>query len=654
MRLNIEIKGLFQKKEQEIVGILEKFKNRVLKKDKAVTKYLRVHAYRPCKHKLQARELQEEIVRINGTTHLIERESPMDIEMSEKEVVSPIITDVTNKSMSIQEENKESLPTKVGYLIHNKAKKDISASRWAPRNRVKLTSTNQTQVIQEITTMTNQSSSRQKPATIITIWDLPEDARVACIEIQCKDHSRLEALKNSWALHYEAGKLCQVTPGKFNADLLQKRNIYKAILQNIPRTTLESSLLKQLKYYKAKSVFIPNNRNGNTRSLVFIYFAESQDLNKATLQSNLQSKQDIATQEKESIESSMNKNTKTPCDMNNTGSLPERKLLEEILERLSNLEEKQSRTVQQMSENSSTSSFQTSRQLLKSCDNSAAPNVRKNSNNNIAPNTERDEILAHTKEHFSLQFKEKSLNLEEMPGKWKSIYKPKEYIQEGIYYSVNENITEEEWAQAVSTLRPEAEISEIHFLQGFSIGRIIDFMWNPKYSKLLQGLWKHNLTCQTIDEAQKRQISFKPNSIKWKIKGEGPTILELLSSKFNFKAAKTLEKFNIFYTNQLILQDDKTLVTWSQLKLIKGATRKGRKPIWFEHLESIVLQDSATRKIKDDFYTSTDLRRLAIPNLQRLTANRKIKDWVIAKETDRELILGHIIKKNSNSVLIEH
>ncbi|CAG8669123.1 42137_t:CDS:2 [Gigaspora margarita] len=29
----------------------------------------------------------------------------------------------------------------------------------------------------------------------------------------------------------------------------------------------------------------------------------------------------------------------------------------------------------------------------------------------------RDKILAHTKEHFSSQFKEKSLNLEEMPGK---------------------------------------------------------------------------------------------------------------------------------------------------------------------------------------------------------------------------------------------
>ncbi|CAG8695732.1 26971_t:CDS:1, partial [Gigaspora margarita] len=90
----------------------------------------------------------------------------MDIEMSKKEEASPIIADVTNEieviqdslqSISIQEENKKSLPTKVVYLTHNKAREDISASRWALCNRVKFTSTNQTQITQEITTMTNQS-----------------------------------------------------------------------------------------------------------------------------------------------------------------------------------------------------------------------------------------------------------------------------------------------------------------------------------------------------------------------------------------------------------------------------------------------------------------------------------------------------------------
>ncbi|CAG8494727.1 7914_t:CDS:2 [Gigaspora margarita] len=76
-------------------------------------------------------------------------------------------------------------------------------------------------------------------------------------------------------------------------------------------------------------------------------------------------------------------NTKIPRDMSSTSSLSEKTLLEEILKRLSNLKEKQ-----QTSEGYSTSSFQTSRQLYKSCDNSAASNGKKNSNNNIAPSTE--------------------------------------------------------------------------------------------------------------------------------------------------------------------------------------------------------------------------------------------------------------------------
>ncbi|CAG8854673.1 12495_t:CDS:2, partial [Gigaspora margarita] len=113
-------------KEQEIVEILKKFKNRVLKKNKVVTKYLGVqhqtsleeiellelnkNTNQPNKVINQAqiakdmllqlkcaRELQEEIVRINGTTHLLERESPTDIKMLEKEEVSSIITDFTNE-----------------------------------------------------------------------------------------------------------------------------------------------------------------------------------------------------------------------------------------------------------------------------------------------------------------------------------------------------------------------------------------------------------------------------------------------------------------------------------------------------------------------------------------------------------------------------
>ncbi|CAG8807432.1 11788_t:CDS:2, partial [Gigaspora rosea] len=161
---------------------------------------------------------------------------------------------------------------------------------------------------------------------------------------------------------------------------------------------------------------------------------------------------------------------------------------------------------------------------------------------------------------------------------------------------------------------PEAKTAEIQFLQGLSLGRIVNTTWDPKFNKLLQGLWKYNLTCQTIGEALECQVSFKPKSIEWEVKGEGPTILELMNSKLNFKAAKTLEKFNIFYANQLILQDNKTLATLSQLKLVKSAS-------------ITATQDPVTREIKNDLYINADLKGLVIPNLQSLSADKRIKDW---------------------------
>ncbi|CAG8554260.1 20143_t:CDS:2, partial [Gigaspora rosea] len=174
MRQDIEIKKLFQKEEQEIVGILGEYKNRTLKKDNAIAEYLgiqhvelvcviretiEVYDYiqykivrgqqastkemelleiiknqdqpnkRLCKRKLEARDLQEEIIRIDGTIHLIKRESSTDIVMSDKEELRPTIANGTNEveelqvkfqSMSTQEENKESHSTKMDSSTHDK------------------------------------------------------------------------------------------------------------------------------------------------------------------------------------------------------------------------------------------------------------------------------------------------------------------------------------------------------------------------------------------------------------------------------------------------------------------------------------------------------------------------------------------------------
>ncbi|CAG8737704.1 40998_t:CDS:2, partial [Gigaspora margarita] len=177
-------------------------------------------------------------------------------------------------------------------------------------------------------------------------------------------------------------------------------------------------------------------------------------------------------------------------------------------------------------------------------------------------------------------------------------------------------------------------------------------------SKLIQDLkewWmilsqknKADRNCAKLKEIQKK-ISNRCELIDGKQgkKNISKSFGQAIYSKLNFKIAKALEKLNIFYINQLILQDGTMLATWGQLKLIKNATRKERKPIWFRHLELIILQDTDTRKIKDDLSTDANLKELAIPTLQRLSSDNRVKDWVIAKEINSEPTLGHIVKKNS-------
>ncbi|CAG8846848.1 8641_t:CDS:2, partial [Gigaspora margarita] len=144
IRLDVEIKKLFQKKEQEIVEIWKNSRTKSLKRTKqsaninrgdGITKNKQKHkpakqttinrnksAHCQCKHKLEARELQEEI---------LEKESPTDIKMSEKEEVSPGIADATNEvevlqdrlqSMPIQEESKKNYPIEVDCSIYDKVR----------------------------------------------------------------------------------------------------------------------------------------------------------------------------------------------------------------------------------------------------------------------------------------------------------------------------------------------------------------------------------------------------------------------------------------------------------------------------------------------------------------------------------------------------
>ncbi|CAG8610167.1 16187_t:CDS:2, partial [Gigaspora rosea] len=742
-------------------------------------------AQRLCKCKLEARDLQEEIIRIDGTTHLIERESSTDIVMSDKEEVKPTIANETNEveelqvkfqSMSTQEENKESHSTKMDSSTHVKVQKDITALRWAPQNRARDMSTKQTQIAQLDESLPNTLKGKS-----LAIKE-HEPSRESSPETEPSTSTWQVNIRERNSGSYNRQENTNSTHGTNNSQLLPERKLLEEILKKL--SNLERKQEHSTSPFQTSGQILAscdNSAANNKRENTFT--APKIDINnKSAIVNAIQNKENINLKiECHNINGVKANPQKLDLLMNWRGQKKEKKsktykaivqisrwirkgkknqnqkidtnLKEEMSCNIQKINKKLNIEIAGIGDHWSSELIQDLKgwwtilsqkdkadknraklkeiqerindrckiidgkqgQMLASLLDKPFNKIKidrlvKENGLQRSLVLETNEILTHTKEHFISQFKRESLNLGEMPDKWKSIYKPKDHIQENIskaiisstatilsglakgkldelqrpilklaktkaelatttansiFYHPNicnfKNLAGEITIKRISSLHtrlnsagPEAEIAEIRFLQGLSLGRIVNTTWDTKFNKLLQGLWKYNLICQTIEDALERQVSFKPKSIKWEVKGEGPTILELMNPKLNFKAAKTLEKFNIFYANQLILQDNKTLATWRQLKLVKCATSKERKPIWFEHLESLLLQDPVTREIKNDLYINADLKGLAIPKLQNLSVDKRIKDWVITKEMDSEHILGHIVKKSSNSVLIEH
>ena len=58
---------------------------------------------------------------------------------------------------------------------------------------------------------------------------------------------------------------------------------------------------------------------------------------------------------------------------------------------------------------------------------------------------------------------------------------------------------------------------------------------------------------------------------------------------------------NIFTLEQLITNEGNTLLTWQQVKYIRGLKSRGRKPNWYKSIEEKVLENSSSRKVKEKY-----------------------------------------------------
>ena len=213
-------------------------------------------------------------------------------------------------AVELLEKDEAFIEEHINNKTNKKAKQDedenIHNSIWAPKIRA----TEPNQLIQDIYSSiwanSAKFSSKEKPneiAYFFTIWDLPKEmawneikkylnyfgvssliswqnnytTKAAHIKILTLNEKHVKALKDHWSITLSQGRTYRTTPGEFNFTEVEKRNEHRATIHNLPLRSLDSLLLRQLKYLKVQAVHILKNSNGNQARRAHVYFKSQQD-----------------------------------------------------------------------------------------------------------------------------------------------------------------------------------------------------------------------------------------------------------------------------------------------------------------------------------------------------------------------------------------
>ncbi|CAG8832717.1 27096_t:CDS:2, partial [Gigaspora margarita] len=169
-----------------------------------------------------------------------------------KKVIDSLVQDEEN-SMTISF-RPDSRSLKESLNEANPKKENIYSSIWAPK-------------------------SEDIPSTIIQTQKHGK-TKAVYVQLISKAILRIEALKKAWAIHFEGEKTKRISSGEFNSNTIQERKKFHAIIKNLLKDALESSMLRQFKNINTKMVHIPES-NGNQRRRAFIYFESETDLSLA-------------------------------------------------------------------------------------------------------------------------------------------------------------------------------------------------------------------------------------------------------------------------------------------------------------------------------------------------------------------------------------
>ncbi|CAG8797214.1 13933_t:CDS:1, partial [Gigaspora rosea] len=82
---------------------------------------------------------------------------------------------------------------------------------------------------------------------------------------------------------------------------------------------------------------------------------------------------------------------------------------------------------------------------------------------------------------------------------------------------------------------------------------------------------------------------------------------------------------------------------------------KGKAPRWFSKIEEVTLKSSDSRKLKEKYLLEVENRVSSQPQLEKLQADKRVKDWVIIKKKNLDrILLGRIDRKLKHKTLVDH
>ncbi|CAG8722887.1 6182_t:CDS:2, partial [Gigaspora margarita] len=203
------------------------------------------------------------------------------------------------------------------------------------------------------------------------------------------------------------------------------------------------------------------------------------------------------------------------------------------------------------------------------------------------------------------------------------------------YKSLDEEILEEEWVDMLKKLKgksapdqsgTKALATELRLRQRFNDTRIVNVMSDLGKIDNIKKIWKVNLAYLVLLKAEELKFHFNFSSELWQIE-QSRTPLNVVLGK---------------------------LITWSQLKLCKKQSRRGRKPRWFIALKNCLIGDRRNRKLVPKYVISGyNLLALFIA-LLAVSLDKRKKELVLVENKDNDRKIFKIVQKGKAKILSEH